>query len=250
MAQIASKAASVLARPAMELGGNNVHIVLEDADLERAIDGGIFGSFIHQGQICMRINRHLVHRSLYEEYVSRFTARAKSLKWGDPREEDTIIGPVINERQRDKILGFIQKSVEQGAKITTGGKAHGNVIEPTVLRDTKNEHAASYHEVFGPVAPIIPFDTDEEAVRLANGTPYGLSGSVHSREPGPRLHRRLAGRNGNDPRERPEHQRRAPRALRRRERKRDGAFNGETIIAEMTELKWISFQIEPRSYPF
>jgi aldehyde dehydrogenase (NAD+) len=248
--QVASKAASVLARPAMELGGNNVHIVLEDADLERAIDGGIFGSFIHQGQICMRINRHLVHRSLYEEYVSRFTARAKSLKWGDPREEDTIIGPVINERQRDKILGFIQKSVEQGAKITTGGKAHGNVIEPTVLRDAKNEHAASSHEVFGPVAPIISFDTDEEAVRLANATPYGLSGSVHSRDlrraylVASQVETGMIHVNDQSINDEPH----VPFGGVKESGM--GRYNGEAIIAEMTELKWISFQIEPRSYPF
>jgi aldehyde dehydrogenase (NAD+) len=248
--QVSSKAAFVLARPAMELGGNNAHIVLEDADLDRAIAGGIFGSFVHQGQICMRINRHLVHRSLYEEYVRRFTERTRALKWGDPLDEATIIGPVINEKQRDKIMKFIEESVRQGGRITTGGKAHGLIVEPTVLQDMKNDYAAAYNEVFGPVAPIIPFDTDEEAVALANGTPYGLSGSVHSRD----LQRAylVASRvdtgmiHINDQSVNDE-----PHVLFGGVKSSGmGRYNSNRIIDELTEMKWISFQIQPRQYPF
>jgi acyl-CoA reductase-like NAD-dependent aldehyde dehydrogenase len=144
-----------------------------------------FGSFFHQGQICMRNNRHLVHRSRYEEYVNKFTQRAASLKWGDPSDPSISLGPVINEKQKTKIMNFIQQSVEQGAKVTTGGHAHGLIIEPTV-RDVRNEHPVAQNEVFGPVAPIIAFDSDDEAVELANNTPFG-----EWKRPQPRLATRI-----------------------------------------------------------
>jgi aldehyde dehydrogenase (NAD+) len=248
--EVASKAARVLARPAMELGGNNAHIVLEDADLDRAVDSGIFGSFFHQGQICMRINRHLVHQSLYEKYVDKFTQRTAALKSGDPADPTTNIGPVINEKQKSKIMIFIQQSVDQGAKITTGGHANGLVIEPTVMRDVKNEHPVAHNAVFGPVAPIIAFDSDDEAVDLANGTPYGLSGSVHSQN----LQRAylVASRVGtgmihindqgvNDEPHVPFGGVKASGM---------GRYNSDTVMDELTELKWISFQMQPRQYPF
>lgn len=247
--QVAAKAASVLARPAMELGGNNAHIVLDDADVEQAVASGIFGSFIHQGQICMRNNRHLVHASLYEEYVERFTERASSLTWGDPQDPETVIGPVINQRQRDKIMTLIEDTVDQGAKITTGGEAHGLVIEPTVLRDVTNDMPAAQNEIFGPVAPIIPFEEDEEAIELANATPQGLSGSVHTTD----LQRGYRIANGvetgmihiNDQGINDE-----PHVPFGGVKESGlGRYNADTIIDEMTELKWISFQLEPREYP-
>lgn len=130
----------------------------------------------------MRINRHLVHRSIYEEYVRKFTERAASLVWGDPRDPNCIIGPVVNEKQKSKIMNLIEESIEQGAKVTTGGHAHDLVIEPTMMRDVKNDYPVAKNETFGPVAPIISFNSEEEAVSIANGTPFGLSGSVHSRD--------------------------------------------------------------------
>lgn len=247
--QVAAKAASVMARPAMELGGNNAHIVLDDADLEQAVASGIFGSFIHQGQICMRNNRHLVHASLYEEYIERFTERAQELTWGDPQDGGTVVGPVINQRQRDKILGIIEDTVEEGAEITTGGQAHGLVIEPTVLRDVTNDMTAAQNEIFGPVAPIISFEDDEEAIVLANATPQGLSGSVHTTD----LQRGYRIANGvetgmihiNDQGINDE-----PHVPFGGVKESGlGRYNSDTIIDEMTELKWVSFQLEPRKYP-
>jgi aldehyde dehydrogenase (NAD+) len=248
--EVASKAAHNLARPAMELGGNNVHIVLDDADLDRAVDAGIFGAFFHQGQICMRINRHLVHSSIYDEYVNKFTKRASSLKCGDPSDSTTNIGPVINEKQKSKIMNFILQSVELGAKITTGGHAHGLVIEPTVLRDVKNDYPVSYNEVFGPVAPIISFDSDDEAIGLANGTPYGLSGSVQSQD----LKRaylvassvdtgmiHINDQGVNDEPHVPFGGMKSSGM---------GRYNSDSVMDELTELKWISFQMHPRQYLF
>jgi aldehyde dehydrogenase (NAD+) len=247
--EVAAKAAGALARPAMELGGNNVHIVLDDADLDHAVAAGIFGSFFHQGQICMRINRHLVHRSVYEDYVREFTARAGALRWGDPRDASTEIGPVINQRQHDRIMSLVEESVGRGATVTTGGASHGLVIEPTVLRDMANDYPAAFNEVFGPVAPIIPFDTDDEAIALANGTPYGLSGSVQSRDMARAYEVASAVETGmihindqgvNDEPQVPFGGMKASGM---------GRYNTETIMDEMTTLKWYSFQLEPRQYP-
>jgi aldehyde dehydrogenase (NAD+) len=233
----------------MELGGNNAHIVLEDTDVELAVAAGVFGSFFHQGQICMRINRHLVHRSIYERYVQRFTERTSALRWGDPRDPDVVIGPVINARQRDKIMELIEQSVDEGATVTTGGHAHDLVIEPTVLRDMRNEYAASYNEVFGPVAPIIPFGSDDEAVELANATPYGLSGSVQSRDVARAY--RVASRvetgmihiNDQGVNDEPQVPFGGVKASGM------GRYNTDTILDEMTILKWVSVQLEPREYP-
>jgi aldehyde dehydrogenase (NAD+) len=248
--EVASNAAHHLARPAMELGGNNVHIVLEDADLDRAVEAGIFGSFFHQGQICMRNNRHLVQRSRYEEYVNKFTQHASSLKWGDPSDPSTNIGPVINEKQKSKIMNFISQSVEQGAKVTTGGQAHGLIIEPTVMRDVRNEYAVAQNEVFGPVAPIIAFDSDDEAVDLANDSPYGLSGSVHSQDlqhaysVALRVNTGMIHINDQGVNDKPHVPFGGVKA------NGMGRYNSDTVMDEFTELKWISFQMQRRQYPF
>jgi aldehyde dehydrogenase (NAD+) len=248
--EVASKAAYVLARPAMELGGNNAHIVLEDADIDRAVDSGIFGSFFHQGQICMRINRHLVSRSIYEEYVRKFTERTASLVWGDPHDPNCVIGPVINEKQKSKILNLIEQSVEQGAKVTTGGRAHGLVIEPTVMRDVKNDYPVAKNETFGPVAPIIAFNSDEEAIEMANDTPFGLSGSVHSRdlqrayEVASRVDTGMIHINDQGVNDEPHVPFGGVKSSGM------GRYNSDTVIDEFTELKWISFQMHPREYPF
>jgi aldehyde dehydrogenase (NAD+) len=247
---VASKAAHVLARPAMELGGNAPHIILEDADVDRAVDAGIFGSFFHQGQICMRINRHLVHRSIYEEYVRKFTERTGSLVWGDPNDPSTNIGPVINEKQKMKIMKLIKQSVEQGAKVTTGGQAHGLVIEPTVMRDVKNNYSVAQNETFGPVAPIIAFESDEEAVELANDTPFGLSGSVHSRDlqrayqVASRVETGMIHINDQTFNDEPHVPYGGVKSSGM------GRYNSEAVMDELTELKWISFQLHPRNYPF
>ena len=247
--EVAAKAARNLARPAMELGGNNAHIVLDDADIDRAVAGGVFGSFIHQGQICMRINRHLVHESVYDEYVDKFTEHTRRLKFGDPRDPEVVVGPVINEKQKDKIMALLSETVDAGGKVTVGGKARGLVIEPTVLRDVTNDMPAAKNEVFGPVAPIISFSSDEEAIRLANDTINGLSGSVHTRD----LRRGYLIADGvetgmihvNDQSVNDE-----PHVpFGGVKGSGMGRYNTEAIIDEMTELKWISFQIEPREYP-
>ncbi|WP_435126974.1 aldehyde dehydrogenase family protein [Halobaculum sp. D14] len=238
------------ALPALELGGNNPHVVLEDADLDQAVDAGVFGSFWNQGQVCISINRHLVHESLYDEYAERLAERAAELPIGDPRDDDTVIGPIINESQRDEIIDYVERTVEEGATLETGGGHDGLFVEPTVLTGVTNDMAAACNEHFGPVAPIIPFSTDEEAVELANATEYGLAGSVHSADRG--RARDVADQievgmmHVNDQTVNVEPH--VPFGG-----KKDsgmGRYNGDWILQEFTEDSWTSIQREPRSYPF
>ena len=248
---VAKQAAENLALPAMELGGNNAHIVTENADLDRAVDAGVFGAFAHQGQVCISINRHLVHESLYDEYVERLAERADSLPMGDPSEdEDAVIGPIINESQRDAMLELVEESVEQGATVEAGGDGDGLFVEPTVLSDVANDMPVAAEEHFGPIAPVIPFSSEEEAVDLANATEYGLSGSVHSADL--EQARRIADAvetgmiHVNDQPINDE-----PHVAFGGEKGSGmGRYNGEQILEELTTLKWISTQREPRDYPF
>lgn len=248
--RVAKQAADNCALPALELGGNNVHIVTENADVERAVDGGVFGSFLHQGQACISINRHLVHEEYYDEYVSLLADRAADLPTGDPTDEETIIGPVIDETQRDTMLEFVEDTLEAGATLETGGEANGLVVEPTVISDANNDMAAACNEHFGPIAPVIPYSSDEEAIELANNTIHGLSGSVHSED----LEQARAIADGietgmihiNDqPMNDEPH---VPFGGMKQSGL--GRYNGEQILDELTTTKWTSVQREPRQYPF
>jgi aldehyde dehydrogenase (NAD+) len=248
--RVAEKAAGNCALPALELGGNNVHVVTDEADLERAVDGGVFGSFLHQGQICISTNRHLVHESIYDDYVDALADRAASLPTGDPTDGDTVIGPIIDESQRDQILAYVEDSVDEGATLETGGDADGLVVEPTVLSDADNDMAAACNEHFGPVAPVIPYSSDDEAIELANDTIHGLSGSVHSEDMAQA--RRIADGietgmihiNDQPINDEPH----VP--FGGMKQSGIGRYNGEQILDELTTTKWISVQHEPREYPF
>jgi len=248
--RVAEKAAGNCALPALELGGNNVHVVTDEADLERAVDGGVFGSFLHQGQICISTNRHLVHESLYDDYVDALADRAASLPTGDPTDEDTIIGPIIDESQRDQIVDYIEESVDEGATLETGGDHDGLVVEPTVLSDVDNDMAAACNEHFGPVAPVIPYSSDEEAIELANDTIHGLSGSVHSedleqaRKIADGIDTGMIHINDQPINDEPH----VPFGGMKQSGM--GRYNGEQILEEVTTTKWISVQHEPREYPF
>ena len=238
------------ALPSLELGGNNPHVVLEDADLDRAVDAGTFGTSWHQGQVCISINRHLVHESLYDEYVSRLAERASSLPIGDPRDDDVIVGPIINEEQRDEIVGYVEDTVEEGATLETGGEADGLFVEPTVLSDVENWMAASCNEHFGPVAPVIPFSSDGEAIEIANDTEYGLAGSVHSADEGhardvaDRIDVGMMHVNDQPVNAEPH------TPFGGMKDSGVGRYNGDWIIEEFTKDKWTSVQREERGYPF
>ncbi|TVT00342.1 benzaldehyde dehydrogenase [Amycolatopsis bartoniae] len=164
-----------LKRAHLELGGNSALIVLEDADLEEAMGAAAWGSFFHQGQICMTTGRHLVHASLYDEYVERLADKADALAVGDPATEDVALGPIIDSVQRDKIHTLVTASVDAGAKLMAGGTYRDLFYRATVLADAGPSVPAYDQEVFGPVAPVTKFSTLDEAVQLASDSEYGLS---------------------------------------------------------------------------
>ncbi|WP_435181894.1 aldehyde dehydrogenase family protein [Halorussus sp. AFM4] len=254
---VAGLAGQNLAVPAMELGGNNAFVVTDDADIDRAIDGATFGSFVHQGQVCISINRHIVHEDVYDEYVEKLTERAESLPTGSAHDEDTVVGPIIDESQRDEMLDYVGRTVEAGATLETGGETvsveetdDSLVVAPTVLSDVTNDMAAACNEHFGPIAPVIPFSDVDEAVEIANATEYGLSGAVHAGdlETGKRIAERMETGNVhvndqpiNDEAHVPFSGTKASGV---------GTYNSDAFLHEITETKWISLQREPRDYPF
>lgn len=170
-----------LKRVALELGGKNPFIVLEDADLEAAASAGAWGSFLHQGQICMASGRHIVHRRVVNEYLDILTRKAQALPVGDPFRQNVAIGPIINARQVARIDKIVKDSVGAGARLTTGGTHEGPFYKPTVLCDVRPGMPAYDLEIFGPVAPVIVAEDEEHAISIANDTEYGLSGAVQSR---------------------------------------------------------------------
>lgn len=175
---IGEACARLLKRAHLELGGNNAMIVLPDADVDRAASAAAFGSFMHQGQVCMTTGRHLVHEDIYEEYVQRLVEKAEGIPVGNPASEEVALGPIIDENQLKRIDSIVQESVLGGGRIAAGGTYEGPFYRPTVLTDLSTESPAWSEEIFGPVAPVMKFSTIDEAVELANASPYGLSLSI------------------------------------------------------------------------
>ncbi|MFE9927014.1 benzaldehyde dehydrogenase [Streptomyces sp. NPDC005774] len=171
-----------LKRAHLELGGNSALVVLEDADIEAVISTAAWGSFFHQGQICMTTGRHLVHASLYDEYVERLAAKADSLAVGDPHREQVHLGPLIDQGQLDKVHALVGSSTAGGAKLAAGGTHDRLFYRPTVLADTDDYTPAYAEEVFGPVAPVRSFTGADEAAALAAASPYGLSLGIITRD--------------------------------------------------------------------
>jgi acyl-CoA reductase-like NAD-dependent aldehyde dehydrogenase len=227
-----------LKKVALELGGNNVFIVLEDADIDLAVAAAAMGKFMHQ-----------VHEKVYEEFCSKFVAHTKGLKVGDPRDEATDIGPLIDDKQVQRIQKDIADSVAQGAKIEFGGQADGAILYPTVLTNVRNDMPIAHNEIFGPVAPLISFKDEQEMLKLANELDFGLSGALHTRnvDRGVQLARQVEtgmihvnDQSVNDEPNAPfggEHE----SGL--------GRFGGEWVMDEMTRVQWVTVQHEPRQYP-
>ncbi len=171
-----------LKRVHLELGGNSAMIVLDDADLDAAASAGAWGSFLHQGQICMTTGRHLVQDSVYDEYVAKLAEKASHLPVGDPASGQVALGPIIDERQRDKVHALVTGSVDAGARLAAGGTFDGLFYSPTVLADVAPAMPAYASEVFGPVAPVVRFSTLDEAAKLAGESEYGLSLGILTRD--------------------------------------------------------------------
>jgi acyl-CoA reductase-like NAD-dependent aldehyde dehydrogenase len=176
------------ARQTLELGGKTPVIVFDDFDVEQAVNYAAFGAYIAAGQTCICASRHLVHRSIYREFVEKLAAKAKSIRLGDPADSDTQMGPVISHRQRERVLAFVQNGVDAGARLVAGGKipkhlsARGFFVEPTLFADVTPDMAIAREEVFGPFTVAIPFDSEAEAIAIANDSAYGLAAAIRTRD--------------------------------------------------------------------
>lgn len=173
-----------LKKVALELGGKNALILLADADLDAAVMGGAWASWLHQGQICMSAGRHLVHESIAEDYAQRMAAKARALPAGDPHRQQVALGPVITEAQLQRVKRIVDESVAMGARLLAGGTHEGPFYAATVLADVTPQMPAFREEIFGPVVSITRFGSDAEAVALANDTEYGLSAGIYARDVG------------------------------------------------------------------
>lgn len=180
---IAEVAGRNLKKVVLELGGNSALLVLDDADLDQAVNAAVFSRFTHSGQICMSANRVIVHESVHDEFVKRYVKKASSLPVGDPTNPATIVGPLINTKQAELLEKQIAEATAKGAELALAAKpreADSNVCTPVVLTNVTVENPVSQVELFGPAVAIMKAKDDAEAVRIANATPYGLSGAVHS----------------------------------------------------------------------
>ena len=250
-AKIAATAGARLKRVSLELGGNNALLVLDDADLDQAAMIGAWSAYHYQGQTCITAGRHIVARPLYDAYVEALAARAAAITVGDPSQEGVGLGPMVNERQRDRAHGFLERSVEQGATVVEGGTYDGLFYRPTVVTDLTTDMPLWSEEIFAPIAPVLPVDSEEEAIALTNDTPYGLVNAVVSGDPDRGL--RVAGRlrsgmvHVNDATCLDEAH--VPfgglgaSGL-------GGRAGGEANLEEFTERRWLSLQRAPVEYPY
>lgn len=176
--RVAAAAAPLLKRVHLELGGNNAQLVLPDADVARAASVAAWGSYLHQGQICMTTGRHLVHRTIADEYVRLLAEKADHLPVGDGADPSNALGPIIDEGQLAHIDDIVTTAVSQGATVAAGGTHEGLFYRPTVLTDVSADNRAWTEEIFGPVAPILVYDDVDEAIEIINRSEYGLSVSI------------------------------------------------------------------------
>ncbi|MFF9869235.1 aldehyde dehydrogenase family protein [Streptomyces sp. NPDC013953] len=247
---VATVCAANFKRAVLELGGNSALIVLDDADLDYAVDAAVFSRFVHQGQVCMAANRVLVDRSVEKEFTEKFVAKVRTLKSGDPADPATHLGPLINATQAEAVSSLVDQTVEAGATALVRGRTEGNVVTPTVLTGLPADSPVLGQEIFGPVAVIIPFDGEDEAVRIANDTPYGLSGAVHTGnvERGvriaQRIHTGMIHINDGTVHDEPI----VP--FGGEKHSGVGRLNGESTVDAFTTYKWISIQYGRSGFPF
>lgn len=181
---IAAKAGAHLKKCCVELGGKNSMIICDDADLERSAQAANFGAFMHQGQICMSVERVIVHEKIYDKFVKQFLERVRKLKVGSTTEKENVLGPVINDRAADRLQAQFDDAKAKGAKVLVGGEIDGRYVSPTVFSGVTPDMLMYQQESFGPVCSIFKARNDEEAIRIANDSEYGLTAGVMTEDEG------------------------------------------------------------------
>jgi benzaldehyde dehydrogenase (NAD) len=246
---VATKCGEHLKRCLLELGGKAPQVVLPDADLEAAADAASFGAFMNSGQICMSTEKLVVDRSVADALAAKLAERASKLTTGNPRDQGTMVGPVINDAARERVVDLIEDARGKGADVLAGGEADGNVIAPTVLANVTPEMRIYTEESFGPVVAIVPVDGDDEAVRVANDTEYGLAAAVfgedvdHALEVAHRIESGICHVNSSTVHDEPQMPFGGVKAS------GWGRFGGTAALQEFTELRWMTVQQAPRHYP-
>ncbi|MEA2422304.1 MAG: hypothetical protein QOF55_1403 [Thermoleophilaceae bacterium] len=246
---VAENAARHLKRVLLELGGKAPLVVLPDADLERAVAAASFGSFFHQGQICMSTERIVIDDSIADDFAARLGERAAALRVGDPREPETQIGPLVNTAALERVASLVDDAVSKGAEVVCGGSADGPCFAPTVLKGVTPAMRIYGEESFGPVVSIVAVDGVDEAVRVANDTEYGLSSAVFSEDVDAalavarRLETGMCHINDTTVHDEPQ------MPFGGVKDSGWGRFGGDAAAEEFTELRWITVQESAREYP-
>ena len=248
--RLAAAAGQQLKRVVLELGGYNPLIVLADADLDYAVDASAFGAFLHQGQICMSARSIIVERPIADEFVSRLAEKTKGLKAGDPKEPDTIIGPLITEQALELVQSRVADAVGKGARVLAGGEAVGPCFQATLLADVPPDSEFAQNETFGPVAAVQVVESADEAVERANATSYGLSSGIITTDTdrglalAQRIEAGIVHVNDQPVADEPQ----VPFGG-----VKDsgfGRFGGTAVVDEFTELRWITVQSGSHPFPF
>ncbi len=248
--RLAEAAGRQLKRVVLELGGYNPLLVLADADLEYAVNASTFGAFLHQGQICMSARRIIVERAVADEFAGRLAEKTSGLKTGDPKEPDTIIGPLITEQALQTVRRRVEDAVQQGAKVLAGGEQVGPCFQATLLGDVPAESELAQEETFGPVAALEVVDSAQDAVERANATDYGLAGGIITQDMdrglalAQQLEAGIIHINDQPVGDEPQ------MPFGGVKNSGFGRFGGTAVIDEFTDLRWITAQSEPHPFPF
>jgi acyl-CoA reductase-like NAD-dependent aldehyde dehydrogenase len=248
--KLAEAAGRNLKRIVLELGGYNPLLVLDDADVDYAVDAAAFGCFLHQGQICMSARKILVDRAVADEFVDKLVRKTETLKAGDPKEHDTILGPLINEQAVETVKRRVDGAVAKGARVLVGGQADGPCFQATLLTDVPEDSEFAREETFGPVAAIELFDGADDAVERANATGYGLAAGIITRDSdrgfalAQRLESGIVHVNDQPVHDEPQ------MPFGGVKDSGWGRFGGQAAMDEFTELRWITVQSGTRPFPF
>lgn len=247
---IAEKCGRYLKKPLLELGGKAPFVVLDDADVDGAVDAAIFGSFMFQGQICMSTERFVVDESVADEFVSKFSERAQALNYGVPNNDPSVvIGPMFKPASGDRINNLIDDALAKGAQIVAGGKADGALMPPTILDHVTPEMDIYDQETFGPVTIVVRVNGAEQAVTVANDTEYGLAAAVHGGDVKRAMDIALRIEAGHVHVNGATVQNDATAPFGGVKASGYGKFDGEAVIDEFTELKWMTIEPADQKYP-